>query len=48
MTQTIEEQRWAFELDGYIIIPKLLSAAATARTTPTALAEHAGLLAAID
>ena len=34
MTQTIEEQRWAFELDGYILIPNLLGAAATARTHP--------------
>jgi len=48
MAQMNEEQKWAFELDGYILLPNLLCAAAAARATPTALAEHTGLLAAID
>jgi hypothetical protein len=48
MAQMGEEQMWAFELDGYILLPNLLGAAAAAHATPTALAEHAGLLAAID
>ena len=43
-----EEQRWAFELDGYILLPSLLGAPAAAHATPAALAEHPDLLAAID
>ena len=48
MAQMSEEQRWAFELDGYILLPNLIGAATAACATSTALSEHAGLLAAID
>ena len=48
MALMTEEQRWAFELDGYILLPSLLGAPAAAHATPAALAEHPDLLAAID
>ena len=47
MALMTEEQRWAFELDGYILLPSLLGAPAAAHATPAALAEHPDLLAAI-
>ncbi len=43
-----EEQRWAFELDGYIPLPGLLGAQAAAHATPAALVENPDLLAVID
>ena len=48
MALMTEEQRWAFELDGYIVLRSLLGAPAAAQATPAVLAEHPGLLAAID
>ena len=48
MVLMTEEQRWAFELDGYILLRSLLGAPAAAHATPAALAEHPDLLAAID
>ncbi|MDP7634369.1 MAG: hypothetical protein QF402_15605, partial [Candidatus Latescibacteria bacterium] len=43
-----EEQKWAFELDGYILLKGLLGAQAAANATPATLAENPDLLAAID
>ena len=44
MALMTEEQSWAFELDGYILLPSLLEAQSAAHATPTALAEHPGVL----
>ena len=43
-----EEQKGAFELDGYILHKGRLGAQAAANATPAALAENPNLLAAID
>ena len=48
MAMLTEEQKWAFELDGYILLPSLLPAQEAAHATPAALAEHPDLLASID
>ena len=48
MTTMTEEQRWAFELDGYILLSNLLGARAVANAKPADLGEHPDLLSAID
>lgn len=50
MLMVTGEQRWAFELDGYLHLPGLLLQA-TSRASSSArgpIAEHPGLLAAIE